>query len=249
MFYESDRRHRGLLCVEYNARTDTTYPEEYTALVFGPDKREQTLDLDLIPSIIPGPREMIPHGIFQIWTGIDQALFLLALLLSTVLVLRESWQPVDGRTALWNLAKVVFVFGFAHSVALLLAALDLITLPPPLVGAVVALSVVLVALNNITGKVREGTLWIVFVLGVFHGLELAAEMGNLPFRVGQLLKSVIGFNIGVELGLLAVIVLVFPILYRLRRSRLYQPVVLKATSAVLALLAVGLFVQRALASS
>lgn len=246
MFYQGDKVHRGLVLVEYNAKTDTTYPSEYTAMVFSPTNRDQTLDLNNVPALM-GPREMIPQGVLHIWIGIDHVLFLLALMLSTVLVRRDGeWQPVEKFTsALWNLLKIVTVFTIAHSITLLLAALDFISLPSRLVESVIALSIILVAANNIFGKVREGSLLIILGLGLFHGLGFASVMGHLPFRMVDLLKVVIGFNIGVELGQIAIVAVVFPILFWLRKTPVYQPYVLRGASAVLILVAGWWFVERA----
>jgi hypothetical protein len=246
MFYDGDRLHRGLLLVEYNAKTDTTYPGETTAMVFSPMNREQTLDLTDVPSLM-GPREMIPQGMRHIWIGIDHVLFLVALMLSTVLVRRDrEWKPV-GRfsQALWNLLKIVTVFTVAHSVTLLLAALDLVSLPSRLVESVIALSIVLVAANNIFGKVREGSLLVILGLGLFHGLGFASVMGHLPFRMVDLLRVVVGFNIGVELGQVAIVAVVFPVLFWLRRAWFYQPYILHGVSAVLILISGLWFVERA----
>ena len=246
MFYEDDRLHRGLLMVEYNAKTDTTYPGEYTALIFSRGNAEQELDLTDIPSIL-APRDMIYQGMLHIWIGIDHILFLLALMLPTVLTLRNGdWQPVDRfRGAFFNLLKIVTVFTFAHSVTLLLAALDFVSVPSRLVESMIALSIVLVAINNIVGKVRDGGLLIILALGLFHGLGFASVMGHLPFRMVDLLRSVVGFNIGVELGQLAIVAVLFPVLFFLRKSRHYQPLVLKGVSVVLAAVALWWFLQRA----
>ena len=247
MFYDGDRLHRGLLLVEYNAKTDTTYPGEYTAMVFSPRNRDQILDLNDVPRLL-GPREMIPQGVRHIWIGIDHILFLLALMLSTVLVQKDgAWQPLDRfRPALWNLLKIVTVFTVAHSATLLLAALDFISLPSRLVESVIALSIVLVALNNIYGTVKEGSLLIILGLGLFHGLGFASVMGHLPFRMVDLLKVVIGFNVGVELGQVAIVAVIFPLLFWLRRAWFYQPYILKGVSSVLILISGWWFFQRAL---
>jgi len=248
MFYEHDKLHRGLLVVEFNAITNETYPDEYTALIFSPGNGEQTLDLNAVPSIM-GPWDMIPQGVLHIWIGIDHILFLLALMLPTVLMRKKEdseFVPVEGfRVALWNLLKIVTVFTIAHSATLLLAALDLVQVPSRLVESIIALSIILVAINNIVGKVKDGSLWIILGLGLFHGLGFASVMGVLPFRMGQLLKIVIGFNIGVELGQLAIVVAVFPILFLLRKSAIYQPLILKGGSVLLALVASWWFVERA----
>jgi hypothetical protein len=247
MFYEDDKLHRGLVLVEYNAKTDTTYPSEYTAMVFSSTNTDQELDLTDVPSLL-GPREMVRQGVWHIWIGIDHILFLLALMLSTVLVREDGeWRPLRNfRPALWNLFKIVTVFTLAHSVTLLLAALGFVSVPSRLVESIIALSIVLVALNNIFGKVREGSLAIILVLGLFHGLGFASVMGHLPFRMVDLTKVVIGFNVGVELGQVAIVAAVFPVLFGLRKSSLYQPVVLKGLSGLLIVVAGWWFAQRAL---
>ena len=124
-------------------------------------------------------------------------------MLPTVLVMSgDSWGPVAGfPRALWNLLKIVTIFTIAHSLTLLLAALGILDVPSRLVESVIALSIILVALNNITGKsARQGRCWRSSGSGLFHGLGFATVMGHLPFRTVYLLRSVLGFNIGVELG-------------------------------------------------
>ena len=246
MLYDGDRMHRGLVLVQYNAKTDMTYPGEYTALVFSPGNREQTIDLTDIPALLT-PWDMIPQGVLHIWIGIDHILFLLALMLSTVLVRKDGeWQPVEKfRSALWNLLSIITVFTIAHSVTLLLAALDFIALPSRLVESIIALSIALVALNNIFGKIKEGSLLIILGLGLFHGLGFASVMGHLPFRMIDILKIVVGFNIGVELGQIAIVAVVFPILFALRRADFYKTWVLKGVSVLLILVSGWWFVQRA----
>ncbi|MEO8257704.1 MAG: HupE/UreJ family protein [Acidobacteriota bacterium] len=246
MLYENDRFHRGLLLVDHNAKTGTTYGEEYVAMVFGPAAPEQTLDLTAVPSLMGG-RRMIWQGVLHIWIGIDHILFLIALILPTVLALKNgSWTGVDGfRRAIWNVLKIVTVFTVAHSFTLLLAALGFLNVPSRVVESMIALSIVLVALNNIIGRIKEGSLLVVLCLGLFHGLGFAAVMGYLPVRMESLLRAVVGFNVGVELGQMAIVASIFPILFLLRKQPFYVPVVLKGGSAVLALIASAWFIQRA----
>lgn len=247
MFYEGDPFHRGLLLLEYNAKTEDKYGPEYTALVFGPTNSTQVLDLNAVPGLI-SPIGMIEQGVLHIWIGIDHILFLIALILPTVLHREDgTWKAVDNfRKAFWNLLKIVTVFTIAHSVTLLLAALGLLSVPSRFVESMIALSIILVAWNNISGKIRGGSLWVILFLGLFHGLGFASVMGHLPFRMGGLLKSVICFNIGVELGQIAIVMVLFPILFALRNRSWYVPVVLKGGSAVLILVAGYWFLQRAL---
>jgi len=246
MFYEGDKTHRGLFLVKYNSKTDRDYGREYTALVFGPTNKLQTLDLLDVPGLI-GNTQMIVQGVYHIWIGIDHILFLLALLLPTVLTRREGlWFPVDKPwTAAKSVLQVVTVFTIAHSVTLLLAALDLVQVNARLVESIIALSIILVALNNIFQWVSKGSLLVILGLGLFHGLGFASVMGNLPFRMVDLVGMVVRFNVGIELGQIAIVILLFPFLYWLRKSDRYVPIVLQGVSCILALVALVWFVQRA----
>ncbi|MGB5833946.1 MAG: HupE/UreJ family protein [Thiohalocapsa sp.] len=247
MGFEGDRMHRGLILVNYNAKTNTKYPDEYTALVFSSSNKEQTLDLYDIPSLIT-LGGMVWMGVLHIWIGIDHILFLVALILPVVLLRDDnSWKPIPRfRTALWNLLKIVTVFTIAHSITLLLAALDIVTVPSRFVESMIALSILLVAVNNLTATVRYGSLLVILVLGLFHGLGFATVMGRLPFRMNQLLENVVAFNVGIELGQIAIVGILFPILYVLRTNAGYVPIVLRGGSTVLIVVSGIWFVQRAL---
>ncbi len=246
MFYESDATHRGLFLVQYNAKQDKNYGEEYTALVFSPSNPVQTLDLNNVPGLLDS-MGMVWQGMLHIWLGIDHVLFILALILPVVLVRRNSdWEPVTQyKSALWQLLKIITVFTVAHSITLLLAALEIIKISSRFVESVIALSIILVAANNITQTVKRGSLWVILFLGLFHGLGFATVMGILPFRMEDLVKMVIRFNIGVELGQIVIVLLIFPILYWFRRSNFYVPIVLKGGSILLILIASYWFIQRA----
>lgn len=249
LLYKGDPLHRGLLVLDYNAKTGQSYGGENAVLVFSRFKSVQSLDLNSPPKIIWKSREMIPQGILHIWVGIDHILFLLALLIPTVLVRTESgWKPATRfSSAGWNVLKIVTVFTIAHSVTLALAALDLVSLPSRLVESVIALSIALVALNNIFRKFPDGSILVVFGLGLFHGLGFASVMGELPFRTIHLLRAIIGFNIGVEIGQIAIVLLVFPALFLLRSNRLYEPIVVRGGSAALIMVAGYWFAERAFA--
>jgi len=123
--------------------------------------------------------------------------------------------------------------------------LGLLSVPSRFVESMIALSIILVAMNNITGRVRHGTLWVILVLGLFHGLGFASVMGHLPFRMVDLLKSVVAFNVGVELGQVVIVMALFPLLFFLRSRPVYVPLVLRGVSAALIVIAGIWFIQRA----
>ncbi len=268
MLFEDDPFHRGLLLVEYNQRTNThynyaPYETDYNiepaaddniepaadglrGLVFNSHSTIQQLDINAIPKILRS-KDMIWQGVLHIWIGIDHILFILAIIITT-LMLREGdkWIPVANfKRAFLNVLTIFTVFTIAHSITLGLAAIEIVKVPSRLVESMIALSIVLVALNNVVVKVKHhGSMLVILGLGLFHGLGFASVMGHLPFRMVELLKCVIGFNIGVELGQIAIVTVIFPILYLLRKNRIYVPVVIIGVSILLILIATIWFIQR-----
>ncbi len=246
LFLEQDRFHRSLLMIAFNRQTGETFADEFTALIFGPATRRQELDLNNIEGLLR-PREFIRQGILHIWIGIDHVLFLAALLLTAVLLRRrEAWEPVpDFRSACWKVVGIVTAFTIAHSITLTLSALGILRLPSQVVEAAIALSIVLVALNNLFPKWNERSWLLIFFFTLFHGMGFASAMGELPFRMVSLVRVVLAFNIGVELGVLVIVALLFPFLFLLRRTTFYRPVILVGGSIVIGLLALYWFVERA----
>ena len=162
-----------------------------------------------------------------------------------------AWQPAPAvGPSLYSLVKIVTVFTIAHSITLLLASLEIITLPSRLVESIIALSIILVGLNNIFGRSHNTSLIVILLLGLFHGLGFASVMGELPFRIAELrnfILIILGFNLGVELGQLLILLVVFPLLFALRRMPWYSAVVVKGGSIVLILIASYWFIERAFA--
>ena len=247
LFFENDPFHRSLLLVEYDRRINKDYGSEFTALVFSPANSEQVLDFTDIRGLLP-IKDFIWQGMLHIWIGIDHILFLVALLLPVVLVRRDdTWIPVDSfRAVFWNTIKVVTIFTIAHSITLALAALEIVQLPSRLVESVIALSIILVALNNIFPTFRASILIIIFLFGLFHGLGFASVMGNLPFRMQDLVWVIVAFNVGVEIGQIAVVSAIVPLMYWARKQAFYKHVVPVYGSALLAVVAGYWFVERAL---
>ena len=247
IFYENDRLHRGLFLLNYNPVTDTHYPEEHTALIFNPSSEEHTLDLrETIPPLLR-PSDFVWQGILHIWIGIDHILFLVVLLLPSVLRRQDNkWAPSPTflKSAI-RILKIVTLFTIAHSITLGLAALDYVSLSGRFVESMIAASIVIVALNNIFPKFKESNWLIIFGFGLFHGLGFASVMSDIPFRMQNLWKVLINFNIGVEIGQVVVVFFCFVILYAIRRKSFYIPCILHLGSALAALVATFWFIERA----
>lgn len=246
LFFEFDRLHRGILLITHNDRVGAKFRER-EALVFSPFNTEQRLNLDDPPRLL-SRLQFIWQGMLHIFMGLDHVLFLISLLFTAVLVRREAaWTPVESfNAALWNVFKIVTLFTIAHSITLFLAGMGYLNLPSRLIESIIALSIIVVALNNLVGRFDSGKLWIILGFGLFHGLGFATVMAELPFRMVHLLWVVLFFNVGVELGQILIVAVVFPVLYALRKSRFYVPVVVVGASLVIVTIAAWWLAQRAL---
>ena len=97
-------------------------------------------------------------------------------------------------------------FTVAHTVTLALASLGIVSVPAAIVEPLIAASIVYVAVENIVGsKVGALRVAVVFGFGLLHGLGFASVLGDVGLQAGRFVVGLIGFNIGVELGQLAVI--------------------------------------------
>jgi hypothetical protein len=125
----------------------------------------------------------------------------------------------------------------AHSITLSLAALGIVALPSRLVESAIAASVVVAALNNLK-PVVEGRRWLVaFGFGLIHGFGFASVLTELGLPRDALVLALVGFNLGVEAGQLAIVALFLPLAYALRASRFYRRTVMFGGSLAIALVA------------
>lgn len=238
--------HRGLFLIERNDRTGLEANESTWSAVFSPSEPRQ--EVDLTEEVIAhGFFSYLQHGVRHILIGTDHVLFILALLMTSVLR-REGahWKPVGAfRPALINVVKVITLFTIAHSVTLSAAALGWIDLSPRIVESIIALSVLIAALNNVRPFFGDWTWGVVFAFGLFHGMGFASVLTHLTFELQTLAFSLLGFNVGVEVGQIAIILIAFPVCYALREKAFYLKGILPVGSALIALAAAVWFVERA----
>jgi len=141
---------------------------------------------------------MVWLGLDHIATGWDHILFLLALLL------------VVGR--LGQAMVIVTAFTVAHSVTLALSVLDVVVLPDTLVEAGIAATIVFVAVENVwRPKVKHRWAW-ALGFGLVHGLGFAGYLKEQELFADGILIPLLGFNLGVEAGQLAIAVVAIPLL-------------------------------------
>ena len=150
------------------------------------------------------------------------------------------------RPAFISIAKVVTAFTLAHSLTLTLAALHVVRLPSRLTESIIAASIIVAALNNIFPVVTESRARIAFAFGLLHGFGFASVLADMGLPQGARLMSLLGFNLGIETGQLAIVCTVMPILYGLRSGGFYRRAVMPWGSGAIALMALVWLVQRAI---
>lgn len=237
LFFDVDPQHKGLLRLQRASTINTG--------VFTPEARQQLFSL-VAPSRLQQLVDYGAQGVWHIWIGFDHILFLMALLLPAVAIRRRrEWEPVTRfLPALGDVAKIVTAFTVAHSITLSLATLGLISLPSRLVESTIALSVIVAALNNIFPIFPERRWLVAFVFGLIHGFGFASVLGDLGLPAGSLALALLGFNLGVEAGQLAIVAGFLPLAWWLRNTRFYQRGVLLGGSAVIAVLAAIWLLER-----
>jgi len=158
--------------------------------------------------------------------GIDHILFVLGLFFSCL----------TFRTLLWQ----VTAFTVAHSLTLILAAQGIVQLRGDIVEAIIALSIVWVAVENVLYK--ETSKWrysIVFAFGLLHGLGFAALLTQYGLPKDNFISMLLAFNIGVEFGQLAVLFLAFVLIKLILKKNWYVNEI--KIPASISIAAVGLF--------
>lgn len=159
----------------------------------------------IIPFLYLGAKHMV--------TGYDHLLFILGVIF---FVYRLS-----------HVALYVTMFSIGHSITLLSGVLGGIHVNAYLIDAIIGLSVVYKAFDNLDGfdtlfGVELNQKWMVLIFGLFHGFGLATKLQQLNPSKEGLISNMISFNVGVELGQLAVLSLMLGLMTLWRRSTNFQ---------------------------
>lgn len=152
-------------------------------------------------------RAFVPAGIEHILIGPDHVLFLVGLLL------------LGG--SLWRLGTIVTAFTLGHSLTLSLAALDVFSPPARIIEPMIALSIVFVGTDNLLVRKTHGQRDLrpafAAAFGLIHGFGFASVLRELGLPASALGWSLFSFNVGVEIGQLAIVLLVASALGAIRR--------------------------------
>ncbi len=240
LFFDQDTLHRGLL--------KATLQDTPMSAVLSPDRSKAELDPSKAGFLWTLATYLI-EGIWHIWIGADHILFLLSLLLPCVFLRQTKtighWQPIPKlKPAVLNVLAVVTAFTVAHSITLGLTVLEIIQPPEGIVEPIIAASVVVAALGNLTKRLIHLRWQIAFGFGLIHGFGFASVLAELGLPSNQLIAALLGFNLGVELGQLAIVAVFFPVAWTLRATALYRWGFVVAGSLAIAAIAAYWFIDR-----
>jgi hypothetical protein len=185
----------------------------------------------------PSFAKLVALGVEHIWSGWDHLLFLFGLLLLS--------------PRLRSLGFTISAFTIAHSITLGLAAFGVWTPPSSFVEPAIALSIAWVGVENVRALVAKrgervaAARWrITFPFGLVHGFGFASALRELGMSRAEVPKALLGFNLGVELGQLAVVIpLALALAWLVRRRKLPLRAISFASAAIVAI-GVALFVAR-----
>lgn len=178
----------------------------------GPDTAQDLLDASRTETVLtaappPSLSQVIGRytkaGIEHIFLGYDHIAFLVAIML---------WAR-----RLWPVVKVVTAFTLAHSITLSLAALDIVRIPSSIVEPAIAASIVYVAAENFLSRNIDKRWRDTFGFGLIHGFGFASALQEFGLPRSALVPALASFNLGVEIGQIAIVSLVLPALLGLDR--------------------------------
>ncbi|MGY1706414.1 HupE/UreJ family protein [Geodermatophilus sp. SYSU D00697] len=179
-----------------------------------------------------GFRGMVALGVSHIAEGTDHQLFLLTLLLpAPLLVAAARWRgTVPAGRPIRRITATTLAFTLGHSATLALGALGL-PVPGQAVEAAIAISILVAAAHAVRPLFPGREPLVAGLFGLVHGLAFSGTLTELDLAGGELVGSLLGFNVGIELMQLAVIALVLPPLVLLARTPVYRR--LRVAAAVL----------------
>tara|TARA_B100000676_G_scaffold181991_1_gene178856 strand:+ start:188 stop:739 length:552 start_codon:yes stop_codon:yes gene_type:complete len=171
-------------------------------------------------------------GFDHILDGYDHLLFLAGLI-----IVADNWRA---------LLAVISAFTLTHSTTLVLSALDILSLDPDLTETLIAASIAYVGIENVVAREQKRRWLVAGGFGLIHGAGFSGHLTELlrsVMEMGTIWNPLIGFNIGIELGQIVVIVVSVPIIYVLRKLVRWDALV-PEISRILAAVGVFLVISR-----
>jgi hypothetical protein len=199
---------------------------------------------------VVGIAAWIAAGIEHIWSGRDHVCFVLALLLVVMLVRPAShagsWESRPPLATLRHTATIITAFTIAHSISLFAASLGWVRFPSRLVESLIAFSILYTALENIAKPDVRWRFVLAFSFGLVHGLGFASVL-QVMLPPDHVIGPLLGFNLGVELGQLVIVVIALPLTWLLARelgAGRYRRRVMPVLSIAIAVIALKWLIER-----
>ena len=240
LIFDQDNLHRALVKIDL--------PDLQSSAILSPDRPELTLS-KASGSRLQVLARYVVEGVWHIWIGVDHILFLLSLLILAFLIPTRQkvmqWPAVENvKTAVRDILTVVTAFTLAHSITLGLTIFKVLEPSPDLIEPAIALSVVAAALNNLLGWAALRRWQLAFAFGLIHGFGFANVLLDLGLPSDQLAVALAGFNLGVELGQIAIVLVFLPLAWALRHTVFYRWVIVVGGSLTIAVLGIIWTLQR-----
>jgi hypothetical protein len=188
-------------------------------------------------SWLTGFKSMLVLGMRHIKEGTDHLLFIIVLLLPAMLLVQgKRWGGFGGtKYSIKRLLKIVTAFTLGHSLTLLAGATGWLQLPAQPVEILIAVSILISAIHAVRPVFPGKEVYVAAGFGLVHGLAFATVLSSLKLTPGALALSIVGFNAGIELMQLFIILLIVPWLILLSQTAWYG--VVRVCGAVLAAIA------------
>jgi HupE / UreJ protein len=191
----------------------------------GPDKPEVAFNASLAGQMLA----FVKLGVHHIFIGYDHLLFLLGLMIVS---------------RFWDLLKIVTSFTVAHTITLILATLHVVNISGRFVEIAIALTIMYVAIENLWIKEARNRWRLTFAFGLVHGFGFANVLQGMELPARGLVRCLLSFNVGVEIGQLAIVLVAFPILVWLSK-RAWNSKAQFGVSLLILVAGFGWFLQRA----
>lgn len=226
------------LLIDYNIFSDDSDPSHANFTTVKMDKKQEEFLFTYEVreqkigevTFLHKTKQFLVLGIKHIFTGYDHILFVISLII--------------GAKTIKQIFTLATAFTIAHSVTLVLATLKIVNLPTNIVKSGIALSIIYVALQNIFNKDSKKHPLIAFGFGLIHGFGFAGLLSEMRLESGGLATSLLFFNIGIEIGQIIIISIMFPLLIYIKK-RQYTKWLIPGTSVGVLMFGLLWFFQRA----
>lgn len=230
-FFNFNTRHRATLTALLIGGTSVSQ-------MFTPERQVLQMTSDGSPLSFKVFSQFMGDGAFHVFTGYDHILFLLLLLLPAVVSRNgKKWVPESSlRRCSVEVLKIVTAFTVAHSLTMGLAVFKILSVSSSIIEPVIAVSIVVAAVNNLWPYMR--TSWLIAgVFGLVHGFGFASILQDTGIGGPNAWYLLGSFNLGIEIAQAALVLVAMPVLWHLRRLKFYTSGVMTAGSVGAAVLA------------